>query len=52
MNVRFFLSHNWIQQIKLKSKGPIHDDMAMQVSYILEILCRNTHVQWFYLWRH
>ena len=28
-NVRFFLSHNWIQQIKLKNKGPKHTHLAM-----------------------
>ena len=28
-NVRFFLSYNWIQQIKLKYKGPKHTHLAM-----------------------
>ena len=29
MNVRFFLSHDWIQRIKLKRKGPKHTHLAM-----------------------
>ena len=28
-DVRFFLSHNWIQPFKLKNKGPKHTHLAM-----------------------
>ena len=48
-NVR---SHNWIQRIKLKNKGPKHTHLAMYVNHVLEFLRRNTCVQHFGLWRH
>ena len=48
-NVRFFISHNRIRQIKLKNKDPKHTHSAMQVSHVLEILRRNTCVQCFNL---
>ena len=28
MNVRFFLSYNWIQRIKMKNEGPKHTYLA------------------------
>ena len=36
------LSYNWIDRIKLKTKGPKHTNLAMYVGHVLEFLRRNT----------